>query len=337
MIAIVVVNYNGCADTIECLESLLRLNGDDWRIVVVDNASRDGSIERLVGWSRGAVPFAVPNNIPWQALPSQRRRDPELRIVDVAAAASTAPASLISLIPSPQNLGFAGASNIGIRYALNDPACTHVWLLNNDTIVDPDAGLRLLARSESDPRVGIVGATLLYYDAPDRVQATGGHYNFLLAGGYPINHMASRDELLDPADANGRLTYVPGASMLVSRKFLDVVGPMNESYFLYFEELDWALRSKGAFIQCWEPGAVVYHKEGRSIGTSTSARPSDKSIFFMTRSLLKFYGQHRPALLPLALGRTMAKLALNLCRADWGASKAIVDALRSALTNAAVP
>ena len=187
MIAIVIVNFNGAADTIECLEGLLRLRGDDRRVIIVDNASSDGSIERISDWANGEVAFEPPGNVPWASLAAERRRDPELVVLDVATAKASAPSAFITLVRSPANLGFAGANNIGIVHALNDAACTHVWLLNNDTVTDPNAGRVLHAFSDAHPDVGIVAATLLYYHLPDKIQATGSHYSPLRVNGYPIN------------------------------------------------------------------------------------------------------------------------------------------------------
>ena len=79
----------------------------------------------------------------------------------------------LTLIQSGANLGFAGGSNIGIEYALLRDA-DFVWLLNNDTVVEPGALGRLVARAQSDPNIGMCGSTLIYYHNRDVVQAYGG-------------------------------------------------------------------------------------------------------------------------------------------------------------------
>ena len=272
--------------------------------------------------------FEPPGNVPWASLAAERRRDPELVVLDVATAKASAPSAFITLVRSPANLGFAGANNIGIVHALNDAACTHVWLLNNDTVTDPNAGRVLHAFSDAHPDVGIVAATLLYYHLPDKIQATGSHYSPLRVNGYPINQLVPRDTKLDVREVEARLTYLPGASMLVTRRFLETVGLMNEAYFLYFEELDWAVRSRGKFLQRWEPRAIVYHKEGRSIGTSSISRPSDRSLFFMTRSLLWFYRQHYPVLFPIALVRTLVRVTKYALKGDRNAARSLLAAVR---------
>jgi hypothetical protein len=95
------------------------------------------------------------------------------------------------------------------------------------------------------------------------------------------------------------MSYVSGASMLVSKRFLETVGLMEESYFLYFEEIDWAQRAAGRFKFVYAPGSIVYHKEGGAIGSSGSGRRrSPQSFFWLTRSRLLFTAKYHPEAVP---------------------------------------
>ena len=101
--------------------------------------------------------------------------------------------------------------------------------------------------------------------------------------------------------------------MLVSREFLSQVGPMCEDYFLYCEEVDWAWRARGRFRLAVETAAVVYHKEGATIGTESQGRPpSLLSDFFQARNRLRFAARHTPWYFPTVwlflLIRTMKRL-----------------------------
>ncbi|WP_332699058.1 glycosyltransferase family 2 protein [Devosia sp.] len=309
MIAIVIVNYNGWRDTIECLDSLSRLEGGDWRIIVVDNGSHDGSVKQLEDW--GASTAAA------------------LHVLDSSESVHALPRAGVTLIGSNDNLGFAGGNNVGIRHALNDPACTHVWLLNNDTVVEKSAGLALLHRIQSDDRVGIVGSTLAYYHQPDRLQGVGFAYNIYAATGRQLGHMRMVTDLPAQMEVEAQMTYVIGASMMVSRAFLEAVGFMSERYFLYFEELDWAVRARGKYRLAWAPASLVYHKEGGSIGTSTTSRPSDLSTFYMTRNLPVFYWTFFPALMPVAIARLAFNMFRFVLRRDWAAWTAAARGLFS--------
>ena len=93
------------------------------------------------------------------------------------------------------------------------------------------------------------------------------------------------------------MDYAVGASMLVTREFLSTVGLMSEEYFLYYEELDWALRAKHGFVIGYARESLVYHKAGASIGSSnTTSRRSLMSDYYLMRNRLvitrKFFPQY---------------------------------------------
>lgn len=309
--AIILVNYNSGADLIECLEALLRLEGDSWRIIVVDNGSTDGSIEALEAWaSAPCVPAEGSADI-WQLLPAIRRASPRIAYV---ARGSKEPLKhepgQIVVINAGENRGFAAGNNIGLQYAFEALACPYAWLLNVDTVPLPGAGAALLRSISADSSIGMLGSTLIYYHRPDQIQGVGVTYHLGMATGRQIFNGSRPDRISADSSIDVRISYVIGASMMISRSFFRDIGPMNESYFLYFEELDWALRARGKYRCSWQPASVVYHKEGGSIGTSSTSWPSATSVFYMSRGILLFYSRHAPALLPVAA----ARLAFNLLR-----------------------
>ncbi len=272
---VVLVNWNGWQDTIECLESLLRSTNCDFRVVVCDNGSRDDSLARIAAWAEGSKPapvsvgpltrFTTPSlSKPIPLVIHDRTKaeqggapdDPQLVLIDVAA-----------------NLGFAGGNNVGLRYALARGDADYAWLLNNDTVVPPQSLSALVERMSGAPDVGICGSVLVQYHAPDRIQALGGaRYSPWTTRAY---HLGAGEVFpgsvpSDPAFVESQTSYVVGASMLVSRRFLDAVGLMAEDYFLYGEEIDWAARAKGLFTMGFAPASVVYHKVGGSTPKATA-------------------------------------------------------------------
>lgn len=332
MIYIVLVNYNGTGDTIECLEALLRLEGPDVRVVVVDNASRDDALGRIAQWAAAPAP-AVPDNVVWRKLPPARLRVPDCETLSATEARSAVASRWLTLIPSGGNLGFAGGNNIGMRLALNDPACRHVWVLNNDTVPEPDALAQLVVRGEADPAIGMTGSTLLYYDAPDTIQACGAAYFPLLGRGSHLGAEIARQAMPSTAQIEGRLSYVVGASMLVSRACLEQTGLMDEGYFLYCEEIDWATRAKVHFKLAWARDSRVYHKEGASIGTSQRDRPSDVALHYLTSSSLRFSRRYYPMYVPTAALRHLAIAIRYLTiRRDARAARVVLSAIWLGLT-----
>jgi hypothetical protein len=154
----------------------------------------------------------------------------------------------LTLIDAGGNLGFAGGNNLGLRYALRDPALAYFWCLNNDTVVERDAIRALVVRMDATHRVGMCGTVVRYYHRPGTVQALNGSRFKMLSGqsmGIGRNQPAAR--AMDPRRVARETDFVLGASLAVSRAFLETVGFMEESYFLYFEEMDWSVRNRGPF------------------------------------------------------------------------------------------
>ncbi len=277
LVYIVLVNWNGWRDTDACLKSLAGLDYPNFEVIVVDNASQDGSETRL------------------------RARHPN-----------------VTLLQSGANLGFAGGNNVGLRCALARGA-EYVWLLNNDTLVEPDALTQLVARIERPERglpIGLCGSTLVYENARDTVQALGGaRYNRWLGSVRHLGQHRRRTQPIDAAALEAQLDYLIGASMLVSRPFLKTVGLMQEDYFLYFEELDWAARARGRFRLGYAPESIVYHKEGSSIGGNDRAKgaKSYTADLYALKNRVRFTRRFYPYALPTVyLGLGLA--ALNRAR-----------------------
>lgn len=329
---VIVLNWNNWPDTIECLESLLRVPNQELRVVICDNGSEDGSAQRLQQWCNERASSTVREPaVPLPSQGSQLQSSPFRTIEQAeATAAKESPARWrLTLIRNDRNLGFAGGNNVGIRYALRDPACEYIWILNNDTVVDPGALDCLLGYARGDTRIGICGVRLLYYDAPDVVQAHGGAtFNWLTGAARAIGNKTADSEPVDPIAIERKMDYVIGASMLVSRRFIERVGLMEEGYFLYFEEIDWALRGRGEFRLGYSHDAVVYHKEGATIGSSTvGKRRSAISEYYLTRSRLKFIRRFRPIALPSAWAYSAAVALRRLAQGEVRKAVTIMRAL----------
>jgi GT2 family glycosyltransferase len=330
----VVVNWNGWADTIECLETLLRSTGVALQVVVCDNGSEDGSLDRIRAWADGRLPAAGDPAGRLSALSSPPLPKP-LRYAEYDRAAAEAGGDAggdapLVLVRTGANLGFAGGCNVGMRFALARESHPYVWLLNNDTVVRTDTLLHLVREAERSPGAGMVGSTLLSYADPNRVQALGyGAYNPWLA--LPRHVGGDRRASAVPPSLSGtRPAYVVGASMLVRREFLLDVGLLSEDYFLFFEELDWAMRARGRWSLGYAPGSLVFHKEGVSNGGSSSGRGKSRLAdhYFMKNRIVftrKYYPRRLPAVY-LALGVAAARRAL---RREWGRARMILDLCRS--------
>ncbi len=301
-VAIILVNWNGWHDTLECLESLLLLDYPDFRIVICDNGSRDDSHHQIRNWAdRFKVPYA------------------DYLRVEVEEGGAPSADCLLTLIRNDDNLGFAGGNNVGLRYAIARADIDYCWLLNNDTVVEPDALTQLVARMQKQPEIGICGSTIMMYHDRHRVQALGGgHYCRWIGLPWHYRGFDRQGKGINQVRAESWLNYVEGASMLVSRQFLAEVGLMCEDYFLYFEEADWAIRAKGRFRMGYASQSVVYHKVGGSIGTSSNpANQSDISDYFNIRNRLLFTRRFYPYAFPTVWLVVVGALIMRLCMGRW--------------------
>ena len=262
-LGIVIVSWNVCDLLAACLESVLRNTEHAPRIIVVDNASTDGSAEMV------------------------RDRFPQ-----------------VNLIVSERNLGFAGGNNAGIRYwGLDTPISNtqyprHVLLLNPDTVVHGDALATLVRFMDATPRAGVCGARLVYGDGSFQHSAFGFPGLWQIALDAPGVHGRLVESRL-----NGRysrklyarsqpfeIDHPLGAAMMVRSDAIRRVGLMDENFYMYCEEIDWAWRIKeaGWKVYC-VPGAEIIHYGGQS---TQQVKP--EMILALWTSRLRLYRKHHP-------------------------------------------
>jgi len=311
-VAIVLVNWNGWRECIECIDSVLGQAHPNFQLIVVDNDSADRSVEHIAAWC--ASPEA---DAKW------RRHAGVVRYSDDAAR-TPVDESRVRLLRSGGNLGFAGGCNLAIKAAgLENFA--YFWFLNPDTVVTRQALPELLARAQRDPRIGIVGSTLRYYDAPDTVQALGGAT--LDRGNASSRHIGQGEPIsIVPGDGSSverELAYVMGASMLVSAAFIRAVGLMQEDYFLYYEEADWAARGRGQFDLGYAPRSEVFHKSGAN---SSKLMPLYSAGFYY-RNRLRFVRRFLPERMAAAKRRLCAEMFYHFARGRWGLARCIAKVL----------
>jgi GT2 family glycosyltransferase len=214
-----------------------------------------------------------------------------------------------TLIPTGKNLGFAAGCNVGIRRAQADGA-DFVWLLNNDTIVHPDALGALVAKATSDPKIGAVGSAVYHMEQPARLQAWGGGaINFLLGRG---------DHFLKPMPDEA-LDFITGASLFLPRGTIETVGLLDDGFFMYWEDSDYCFRIRKAGLKLAVAGECrVWHEQCGSVG-----RKSVELDHYFNSSAARFFRKH--AALPLFslwVGCAM-RLSKRVLLGDWRRTKAI--------------
>lgn len=303
---ILLLNWKNAKDTFECLESIKQCQDSEIAgVVLCDNGSNDGSLEGFRQWfSEHEWPFA---NYVYQDGQFVLQHD-----------GLTSQTKLpVILIDNQANLGFAGGNNVGLQFIMQNLEYEFVYLLNNDTLIQNNTVSAMVTEFEKTPEMGLCGSKVIYSHTPHKVQALGGaSFNFVLARAVNIGAMSDVSAPIDTNAVVAKLEYILGASTMVSKSFLEKVGTMEDGYFLYFEEIDWAVRAKrNGFKLGFAKDSIVLHKEGASIGSSYDKNSrSPLSTYYMTRSrakfTLKFFPQYFPVVTAFHLYQ-MLRFAFN--------------------------
>lgn len=252
---VIILNWNGLQDTVECIESCRKISYPNVRLLVVDNGSTDGSEAAL------------------------RARFPDVELLQTGA-----------------NLGFAGGNNVGMKHALARGA-NWVLLLNNDTVVAPDFVDALVRAATSDEHIGMLTSKIYYFDPPDVLWYGGGYMNEWLGYG---NHRGTGQRDVGQFDELVDTNRPTGCSLMVSRAVCEQTGLLDDRFFCYCEDLDWALRTRNAgFRVIYAPGSKVWHKVSRSTGGSRSGI----SLYYYVRNVLLCLDRNHPLAFPLRLVR----------------------------------
>ena len=184
----------------------------------------------------------------------------------------------IKTIRSAENLGFAGGNNLALEYAVGD----YLFFINNDTEILEDHIDLLCKALEEHPDAGMVCPKICFFSDKSIIQYAG----YTPMKGFRMkNEMLGYGEKDDGSfDRAGFTAFPHGAAMLIRREAITQVGPMPEMYFLYYEELDWALMfSRKGWKIYFEPSCTIYHKD-----SLTTRRHGPVFTYYMTRSRLIF-------------------------------------------------
>jgi GT2 family glycosyltransferase len=269
MISIILVNWNGWADTIACIQSLENANVVEARVIVVDNRSSDNSVEYLNLWAHGLLNVVIDGSQPSLLAVNKVNGPRALIITDIDETGQIlgqcSPEFVctqlpIYLIRSPRNGGFGYGCNLGMKLG-HQLGTDGFWLLNNDCVITPDALRQVCEHLAQHPKT-IFGTELRYYFHPERVQALGGGTFSRWTGA-----VATR---IAPPSAPRSLDFINGASLILTAQAYLELGGFDERIFMYFEENDLCLRAAArGYIFDMIP-VVVYHKHGGSQGSSPS-------------------------------------------------------------------
>jgi GT2 family glycosyltransferase len=239
--AVIIVHYRTPGMLKDCLATLhTELDSARDEVVVVDNASGDDS-------------------------PGQ-----------IASLAESPVNDLVTLIAHPQNVGFAGGNNVGIRHVLETGGAEFWILLNADTLVRPGAFATLREFLDAHPDVACVGPRLEYPDGTPQLSAFGDPtpISEIVRGsniGF-LSRLLKKWEVYGAIrDQPHRADWVAGACVMIRDEVIQKAGLLDDRYFMYFEEVDYFRSARKQGFQTWyQPAAHVVHLVGGSSGVTTN-------------------------------------------------------------------
>ena len=250
-VSVIILNYNGLANTLDCLNSLKKCQ------------TQGNQVDFIV----------IDNN----------SSDGSKKVLGTL--------DNIHLIPNPQNLGYTGGNNTGIRYALRSKPDL-ILILNNDTLADKNLIVNLINAARNadiiSPKIYFAKNFEFHKDRYKKDEL--GRVIWYAGGKIDWSNVIGRHAGVDEVDKNQYDTRSPvdfatGACMLIKRQVFEKIGLFDEKYFLYLEDMDFCVRAQKAHFKIiFEPKAILWHKNAGSVGGSGS----DLQDYFITRNRLLF-------------------------------------------------
>lgn len=315
---ILLLNWKNATDTIACLDSILECDDAEIQgVVLCDNGSEDGSIEVFVEWQKQ------------KKLPFKHYFFEDKKFLIQNSYDADTGLDFI-LIENGANLGFAAGNNIGLDYLKQHIDFDFVFLLNNDTLIQNNTVSAMVNVFAQNKNIGLCGSTVIYEQHRDLVQAYGGaKFNKWLGRAVDIGTMTQVKDGIDAAKVVEQLDYILGAATMISKKCLNSIGNMEESYFLYYEEIDWAVRAKRkGFALGVALASIVFHKEGASIGSSyDKTKRSQLSTYYLTASKIRFTIKTYPYVLPFVFVFSFLQAIRSLAYRDFESTKTMFRAM----------
>ncbi|MEO1941437.1 MAG: glycosyltransferase family 2 protein [Campylobacterales bacterium] len=321
---LILLNYNGWADTIEALEGLCRQDYPNFQIVIVDNNSSDNSLEYLQKWARGELELwlssqnplrkqtfpPIPKPVPYQLLTEEElflegegerffegergsfSINRQISGVSREKGEQNFPPlkNPVIFIASRENRGFAGGNNLALRWAYSQQDGEFFLLINNDTSAPPNFLSTFLSpilenKKGENTLLKLWGAKIYKYNPPHPLWFCGGEFRW----------RGSSHWERCPKEYPFKTQFITGCLLLIPSSLLKRVGFLNEEFFLYVEDQEFCSRALKKGFQNWiNPEAFIYHK----VGATTGKKGTKLEYYYTTRNKLLFCRDGCPNLFP---------------------------------------
>ncbi len=293
-VPIIIVGFRNSGDIKDCLTALSRATAEpNFDVFICENGGT-AAYEHLIEELSGADgPCELTQEY------ASWNRSQSSRLVDTRHLRFRTRTSNVWVGCAQDNLGYAGGINVWLHHLLQVPGWKGVWILNPDTEPESTALMALIERAESGGK-GMVGSTILDAGETDHIRFRGGiHWQRFAARGVAIGLGDRLDGPHDLPAIESAMASPSGSSMYVTRPCIETVGAMDESYFLFFEDLDWGMRAKASGLG-YASKSVVGHKRGTSTGSAGKpAAISRLAVYLEHRNGIHFVRKHFPRTLPV--------------------------------------
>jgi GT2 family glycosyltransferase len=257
-VSIIILNWNGWKDTIECLESVLKLDYPYFNIILIDNNSLDDSINQLISWAEGNNGIEINSLFDTIIYPLEKK--PVSYYVDEMSSYEknkiNKKDAKILIIKSDNNIGFARACNKGMEIARSFYQSDYYLLLNNDTIVKKDTLTNLITILEKNKSIGAAQATIYNYSQARLIDNAGGQ--ILFWGQTKYYHKIGPTEIKT-------ISFIHGCALCVRSEVISKHGQLTEKYFFGEEDFEFSYRlNKLSIPMVCVGNSQVFHKVGTS-------------------------------------------------------------------------
>lgn len=335
LISIIILNWNGWEDTLECLESLYQIDYPNYNVILIDNGSEDESIKKIKEYCDGKIVVKSEffeynyNNKPIDLFEYTKAE-----ISSVSLENSFYNNKKLVLIKNPENYGFAEGNNIGIRFAMRSLNPDYILLLNNDTVVEKSFLTEMVNVAENNSKIGVVGPKIYYYDYKGRkdvINFAGEEINFYTSRGKRFGRFEIDNGQHDEIRENDK---IDGSCMLIKREVIEEVGIFDPLYFAYWEEADLCVRIKNAgYKLIYAPKACIWHK----IGVTWDSYFSYFIIYhYLVRNRLIFMWRHassfqKTVFILFFVIYLLVNIIIMFIKEDWKTSKEGLRAMKDGI------
>jgi len=304
---VIIINYKKWEDTLECLRRLFESNYHNLTVVVIDNDSKNQSLENIILEIKSSplIRRADGSNVAYCHIETNDLS--QKNVLD---------ASPVLLVQNNYNAGFAAANNIALRCLLERDA--YIWLLNPDITVDANTLDHLIDTASLLPQSLIGAVTKSFYDKEKTLFYGGGSVNFKSA---TIRYIKEKNSI-------PQLQYISGGCLLMHSSVLRKLGLLPEDYFLYWEDADYSFYATKMGIDLKVSlQAICYDKISTSIGRGFI------SDYYYVRNGLTFVSKYKKNYLPIAFLVIVPRIIKKIVRGEFSRVRGIVQGTIDFLIN----